>query len=73
MKWQLQSGRLGALDQPAGEQPGDDVDWKKISATLQAQAEALPRARRREGEEGDDALFSERQWGAAASLSTAKG
>ena len=41
MKWQLQSGRLGALDQPAGEQPEDDVDWKKISATLQAQAEAL--------------------------------
>ena len=38
MKWQLQSGRLGALDQPAGEQPEDDVDWKKISATLQAQA-----------------------------------
>jgi hypothetical protein len=41
MKWQLQSGRLGALDEPAGEQPEDDVDWKKISATLQAQAEAL--------------------------------
>jgi hypothetical protein len=41
MKWQLQSARLGGMDQHRPDLPKDDVDWQKISATLQAQAEAL--------------------------------
>lgn len=41
MKWQLQSGRLGSLgQQDAGASP-DGVEWDKVAARLQAQAEAL--------------------------------
>ena len=41
MKWQLQSARLGGMDQDRPDVPKDDVDWQQISANLQAQAEAL--------------------------------
>jgi hypothetical protein len=41
MKWQLQSARLGGMDEDRPDVPRDDVDWHRISRTLQAQAEAL--------------------------------
>lgn len=41
MKWQLQSARLGGIDQDRTDVPRDDVDWEKIAGNLQAQAEAL--------------------------------
>jgi uncharacterized protein YozE (UPF0346 family) len=41
MKWQLQSARLGGMDEDRPDVPKDDVDWHRISRTLQAQAEAL--------------------------------
>ncbi len=41
MKWQLQSARLGGMDEDRPDVPKDDVDWPQISANLQAQAEAL--------------------------------
>lgn len=42
MKWQMQSARLEEIGSgPAEGEPVDDIDWRKVAAELQAQAEGL--------------------------------
>ena len=42
MKWQLQCGRLSDLAASDTTETGeDDVDWQKLAAGLEAQAEGL--------------------------------
>jgi len=41
LKWQLQGGRLGGLDNSDDISAADEVDWQRVAQRLQAQAEGL--------------------------------